>query len=86
MFFKVDVLKNFAILESLFLIIKLLAFFYRTPRVAASEFFWAANTFLQLNVVIIDDSRTDLMELQTFRPATLLKTDSNVFLWNLRNF
>ena len=39
-FFKIGALKNFAILESPFLIIKLQAFFYRKPTVVA-----AANTF-----------------------------------------
>ena len=51
MFFKVDVLKNFAILEPLSN--NKVADLVFTPTVAAS-----ANTFLQLNMVIIADSRT----------------------------
>ena len=47
------VLEKFAILVSLFLIIKLQTLFYRTSTVAA-----AANTFLQLNMVFTNDSRT----------------------------
>ena len=130
MFFKISFLKSFAILEplsnnevtDLLLQNTYLGWFW---------IFVAANTFLQLNLVFIVDSRTGfssgllwkhelnlrsshwsysvkrvilehfanftgkrlcwslfLIELQTFRRATLLKRDSNtdVFLWNLTKF
>ena len=55
MFFKVGALKNFAILEPLSN--NKVAGLLSTPTVAAFEFL-AANTFLQLNMVFIADSRT----------------------------
>ena len=120
MFFKIVVLKNFAIFTGKNLCWPLHAFFYRTPTLAASGF---SNTIadshtcfcpellwkLELNVRSSHRNSPEkkgvfrnfasstgrqlcwclfLIKLQTFRPAAVLKIDSNtdVFLWNLQDF
>ena len=56
MYFKIGVLKSFAILEPLSN--KVADISYRTPTVAASEIFATANTFFKLSLVFTADSRT----------------------------
>ena len=56
MFFKLSVLKNFAILEPLSNN-KVANLFYRTTTVAASEFLWLQMHFCSMNMVFIADSR-----------------------------
>ena len=56
MFFKISVLKNFAILEPLS-DNKVADLFYRTTTVAASEFLWLQMHFCSMNMVFIADSR-----------------------------
>ena len=91
MFFKIGFLKNFAIFTGKHLRWSLQAFFYS----GGYWIFAAANTFFQLNLVLLADSfflRTPLKtraKLQkTIRPAGLLKRDSSTdnLLWNLQNF
>ena len=130
MFFKIGVLKNFAIFTGKRLCWPLQAFFYRTPTVTASRFsrqqilFWAEfgiycwqshrcllRTSLKIRVKRPEQPlkllckkgvfrnfagstgkqlywSLFLIELLTFRPADLLKRDSNTdaFLWNLQSF
>ena len=130
MFFKIVVLKNFAIFTGKNLCWPLHTFFYRTPTLAASGFSrqqiffsaesdiycWQSHLFCpellwkhELNFRTSHQNSSAkkgvfrnfasftgrqlcwsffLIELQTFRPAALLKIDSNtdVFLWNLQDF
>ena len=130
MFFKIAVLKNFAIFTGKNLCWPLHTFFYRTPTLAASGFSrqqilfsaesgmycWQSHLFLPRTPVETRVKRQKqppkllckkgvfrnfacfagrqlcwrffLTELQTFRPAALLKMYSNtdVFLWNLQDF
>ena len=115
MFFKIGVLKNFAIFTGKNLCWPLHTFFYRTPTLAACRFsrrtcfcpelLWKhelnvrsshQSSSVKRGVFRIFASFTGrqlcwslfLIELQTFRPAALLKIDSNtdVFPWNLQDF
>ena len=58
LFFKMDVLKNFATFTVKHLCWPMQAFFDRTPRVAASGFSRQQILFFQLNLVLIAESRT----------------------------
>ena len=88
MFFKIGVLKNFAVLEPLSN--KVAGLLLRNTCGGCFWLFAASNTFLGLNMVFTADSRTGFCSglLWTIRLATLLKRDSNTdaFAWNLRNF